>query len=273
MKLLKEQLLPILLTAFICLCLIIVLHFFVQMLNLFPIQGKIIPQFRIADILIGMTIYLKTAIDFALFIGKLMRDHPGWKNRIAIETGTALGNSVGTLSILAVWTLFKDIPLLLAAMILLASLVLFRLAEDSLEELRIRQMRDTVRKLTVFLQRINTFFAPLTSSLFPPKQTRTTAYMSFLLLLAFSFRIPFILGLDDFAGYIPLFSLVNVVSFITGVFVGHMLLNAFLFASPRLTTKIISLPAVSLIGGIAFLLIGSWGFIEALHILIRLFVP
>lgn len=82
------------------------------------------------DVLIGLTIYLKTSIDFAIFIGHLMRTHPGWKKRIAIECGTAFGNALGTFVILAVWSFFKEVDWLLALMVAIASLVLFRLAED-----------------------------------------------------------------------------------------------------------------------------------------------
>ena len=36
----------------------------------------------LGDILIGLTIYLKTSIDFAVYIGRLMAKYPGWKNRV-----------------------------------------------------------------------------------------------------------------------------------------------------------------------------------------------
>ena len=48
-------------------------------------------------------------------------------------------------------------------------------------------------------------------------------------LLLFSFSVPFILGLDDFAGYVPLFNIINVFGFSLGVIGAHMLLNIALF--------------------------------------------
>jgi len=53
--------------------------------------------------------------------------------------------------------------------------------------------------------------------------------MAFLPLCVFSFTVPFILGLDDFAGYVPLFDLINVFGFAIGVFSGHMFLNIMLY--------------------------------------------
>ena len=52
---------------------------------------------------------------------------------MAIEIGTALGNGLGTIIVLIIWTFFKEVEWLLAIMILLAALVLFELAFASLE--------------------------------------------------------------------------------------------------------------------------------------------
>src|SRR5579859_3423932 len=115
------QAVPILITIITFLVLIIGIYGSVLLLNLLPTKNKIAPIIRVSDIVIGLTIYLKTSIDFALFLGKLMSKYEGIKNRIAIELGTSLGNGIGTLLILCVWTVFKEIPLLLIVMILLAA--------------------------------------------------------------------------------------------------------------------------------------------------------
>ena len=85
-----------------------------------------------------------------------------------------------------------------------------------------------------------------------------------------SFSVPFILGLDDFAGYIPLFNIVNVLGFATGVFIGHMALNIALFISPQTTTRIVKNPVISFLGSLAFIGIAIWGFVEAWHLIIRM---
>ena len=86
-------------------------------------------------------------------------------------------------------------------------------------------------------------------------------------LLASSFTIPFILGLDDFAGYVPVFDIVNVFGFSIGVIVGHMILNIFLFISPKNTIKAVKNPVVSILGSVAFVALALWGFYEVYKIL------
>lgn len=273
MRIFKEQLLPILLTVITCALLVLVLLGVVHGLNLFPTKEKIIPVFRIADILVGITIYLKTSIDFALVIGKLMHNYTGYKNRIAIEIGTALGNGIGTFLVLLIWTFFKEVPLLLSIMIIVAALVLLMMAEDSITELVTEYPNFKNRytlSLASILHAINKFFSPLTRRILPHWETKEIATKTFLSLAFFAFSIPFILGLDDFAGYIPLFNVVNVAGFATGVFVGHMILNIFLFASSSLTVKIIRQPAVTLFGSIAFIGIALWGLYEVFGIISHL---
>jgi cadmium resistance protein CadD (predicted permease) len=80
-----------------------------------------VPQLRWGDVLVGITIYLKTSIDFAIFIGRLMQKYQGWKNRIMIEIGTALGNITGTLVILVLWDIFREVKFLMAIMIVIAA--------------------------------------------------------------------------------------------------------------------------------------------------------
>lgn len=269
-----KKFLPILLAIVIFLILVAALHEFILLLNLFPIKDKIIPGLFIADVLVGLTIYLKTSVDFALFIGNLMSNYSGWKNRIAIESGTAIGNATGTFLVLFIWTFFKEIPLLIIVMVFVAALVLFTMSQEGLESFLksptpFLGLRAYAEKFLLFLTKINTFFSPLTNRLLPHSKTNAKSNLSFYSLLIFSFTIPFVLGLDDFAGYIPLFSIVNVFGFSTGVFLGHMLLNISLFASPKTTIKIVKFPVIQLIGSMVFFLLGMWGLVEATRILLK----
>jgi hypothetical protein len=218
-----------------------------------------------ADVLIGLTIYLKTSIDFAIFIGRLMQNYPGWRNRIAIEVGTALGNILGTLAILVVWDIFREVRPLMAGMIILASLVLPRLAEDGLEH-AIRLPFS--RRLEHALQIINRAVAPVLNRIIPHNTFDLSQKRDFKGLFLLSFTVPFILGSDDFAGYIPLFNIVNVIGFATGVFLGHMLLNIALFLSPKKTIIAVKNPYISFLGSLAFILLAIWGLREAFHLLL-----
>lgn len=271
-KVLKEQGIPLILTVVTFFALCASLYLFILGLNLLPSQEKIIPQIRIADVLVGLTIYLKTSIDFAIFIGNLMRTNPGWKKRIAIEIGTAVGNAGGTLIILFIWNFFREVPLLMAAMIFIAALVLLRMAEESFTELLHKfEPQHRFHKPVLLVEQqlafVNSKFKPILGKLIPNLSITNIKLLPFFGLLAFSFTVPFILGLDDFAGYIPLFSIVNVYGFAVGIFLGHMILNLGLFLSPKHTTKLIDTAPVLAIGGVAFVIIAAWGLYEAVHLL------
>lgn len=277
-KSLSQQTIPILLTILTFVFLGFLLFAFIHLLNLFPIKNKIIPTLTIADILVGLTIYLKTSIDFAIFIGNLMAKNPGWKKRIAIELGTALGNGFGTLIVLTIWTFFKEVPLLLIAMIALAALVLLGMAEKGLKEL-FEEKSKIANFLLPFakglygpLHIINHVFSPLVRLILPHASTETQKQSSFLQLGFFSLTIPFILGLDDFAGYIPLFTIVNVFGFAIGIFLGHMLLNIALFASPTNTVHVVKQPLIVFTGSLAFIAIALWGLYEIYRLTATLFL-
>lgn len=178
--LLKEQVIPITLTGVLFIILWALLYVEIQVLNHFQSTDPIQLNLLWADVLVGMTIYLKTSIDFAIFIGHLMRTHVGVRNRVAIECGTAIGNALGTFVILALWNIFREIDWLLAIMVILASLVLFKLAEDGLEHAQDEQgkyptiFKHAVDGLELILEIINRFTQPLLSILVPHASLNTT---------------------------------------------------------------------------------------------------
>lgn len=269
---LKKQLLPLLLTGVIFLALCVIYYGEILLLNTISKQ-HIVTHIRLQDILIGVTIYLKTSIDFAIFIGNLMKTHSTWQGRIAIETGTAVGNALGTMVVLFIWNFFKEIPLLLFIMIVLASLVLFRLAKDGIEHAQdgIKTMpawfKSVVDKTGVIIERINVIISPILDKIVPHASMNFKKSLPWRELLIFSFTIPFILGLDDFAGYVPLFNIVNVFGFGIGVMLGHMILNLLLFISPSKTITTVKNPVISYFGSLAFVGIALWGLWEAFHVL------
>jgi hypothetical protein len=271
-----NQLFPLVLAVVTFLGVSIVFYTAIQLLNLFTGE-KIVSNIRVVDILIGLTIYLKTSIDFAIFIGSLMKSYPGVKNRVAIEVGTAVGNMAGTIAVMVVWYFFKEVKILLGLMVLLASLVLFKLAEGSIEH--IIDTHDDgheegynsifvsiARKITGFLSPLNNFLAPILDRIVPHFSGNAPVKKTFIGLLGVSFAIPFILGLDDFAGYVPLFNIVNVFGFGVGVFLGHMILNILLFINPKVTIKVVKNPIISIIGSIVFVGLACWGIYEVIHL-------
>jgi hypothetical protein len=272
----REQIIPLALTLVVLAGLSVLLWFTVTALNLLPTAGKISPTLHLADVLVGVAVYLKTSVDFAIFMGRLMTANPGWKNRIAIEIGTALGNALGTILILILWIFFKEIHWLLAIMILLAALVLFELAYGGLEHFENWEGEGKAKRamylaLNGFLSGILKLTRPLTSKILPDlgKKLNGNSGLPWKSLLWFAFTIPFLLGLDDFAGYVPLFSVVNVFGFSLGVLAAHTTLNIALFINPKKTTSLVRNTWISFLGTLAFIGLAVWGLVEVVKIFIR----
>jgi len=274
-NLIFEQAIPITLTVVVFAGLWGALFFVIQLLNLLPTHANISLQLRWRDILVGAFIYFKTSVDFAILIGFLMRANPGWRNRIAIEIGTAVGNGVGTILILSFWVMFKGLHYLLAIMVFLSALVLFELAQSGLKHFESwRNASTTKKKLYDFLDSILGFICKLTqpvTSIILPNFSKTLSgdkSLKWLALLMFSLTTPFVLGLDDFAGYVPLFSLVNVFGFALGVMGAHMVLNIGLFANPEATIKWFKNQWISFLGTVAFLALAVFALTEVIKLLI-----
>lgn len=268
-----SQLIPLLLTGVVMAGLLALLHTAVVLFNLIPTSEKIVLEIRWTDIIIGGTIYLKTAIDFAIFIGRMMASNPGWRNRIAIEIGTAAGNAVGTIAIIGLWVTLKEVDILLAIMVFIASLVLFELAHGSLEHFANWQGQGGLKKLAFYgmhglLDRVKKVIDPILSRVMPDlgKAMEGKSSLTWMPLLIFSGTVPFILGLDDFAGYVPLFTVVNVYGFAIGVIGAHTLLNIALFLSPKKTIAAVKNEVISFLGALAFVGLGIYGIIETFRI-------
>lgn len=270
-----QQILPLSLTGVVFLVLGSLFFIVISLLNLYSPSASILLKIRWYDVLIGVTIYLKTSVDFAIFMGRLMTSNGGWKNRVAIEIGTALGNGLGTVAVLIVWTFFKEVEWLLAILVFIASLVLFELAYASLEHFSNWESSGKLKKFFYLimdrgLEFIIQFSQPITKKILPDlgEKLKGSQSLPWKKLLFFSFSVPFILGLDDFAGYVPLFNIVNVFGFGIGVIGGHMLLNIALFLNPSITIKVVRNEWVSFLGSVAFIGLGVWGLVEVLKIFI-----
>lgn len=267
-----KQIVPIVLTIVVFSGISVGIYLWIVFLNRFT-HTDIVLKLRWSDILIGMTIYLKTSVDFAILIGNLMARYEGVRNRIAIEIGTAVGNALGTLIVLTIWNFFRDVEWLLALMILIAALVLFKLAEEGIEHVKETEQKlpDSFKKIADetgdWLHRLNKGLSPILRYVVPNVSMRPKKNLTFWGLFGAAFTIPFILGLDDFAGYVPLFSIVNVFGFSVGVFLGHMILNMALFISPKKTVQIVKNPYISFAGSIVFVGLALWGIYEVIRIL------
>lgn len=268
----QRQILPVSMTAVACACVIGLIYGEIRILNHFTTTDLSLAV-RWPDVLIGLTVYLKTSIDFAIFMGNLMHDNAGWKNRISIELGTAFGHALGTMVVLFIWVLFKEVDWLLGIMIIFAAAVLFRMAEDGLMHATHTDreyplwFRNVIHSMDVVLKHINWFTGPVVRRILPDVTPNAGPKKSLWALFLFSLSIPFVLGLDDFAGYVPLFSIVNVFGFAIGAFIAHAVLNMFLYLSPERTAKAVRNPIISFIGSLVFIGLALWGIFEAFRLL------
>lgn len=270
------QFIPLSLTLVVMAGLITILHASLLLFNLLPTAQPILLKLRWYDMLIGGTIYLKTSIDFAIFMGRMMAANPGWRSRVAIEIGTAAGNAIGTIAIIGLWVLLKDISILLALMVFVASLVLFELAHASLEHFEMWQSGGLLKRIGFYgmhglLDPVKKLIDPILLRIMPDLSAKMKgkAGLTWTGLIGFAVTVPFILGLDDFAGYVPLFSVVNVYGFAVGVIGAHTLLNIALFLSPSRTIRAVKNEVVSFLGALAFVGLGVYGLVETVRILLK----
>lgn len=259
-----KQFLPVILTVFTFLALSTLLYGFLLFLNTFFTKDSIILDFKKRDILLGILIYLKTAIDFAILIENLMHTNPGWQKRIAIGFGTALGNALGTFLILIIWVVLKDVLIFLTLMIFIASIILLRMSEESFEgflkqKRSFIEMKKPVGLLQGQLNFVNKIFRPVLKFVVPNLNLTKTKKLSFVNLIVFSLTVPFVLGIDNFAGYIPFYETINVFGFSLGILLGHMFLTIGLFIFPKKTVAIVKHPIVLMLGGLAFVGLGIYG--------------
>ncbi len=151
--------------------------------------------------------------------------------------------------------------------VLFSSVILLRLAEENFE-IFLKQKKSFIKlKMPVNLLQnqldfVNNLFRPVLRFFVPDLNLTRTKKLSFMNLIVFSFTIPFVLGINDFAGYIPLFEYINVFGFTLGVMFGHMLLTIGLFLLPKKTVGIVKHPIILIGGGLAFLAIGIFGLFE-----------
>ena len=138
------------------------------------------------------------------------------------------------MAILAVWSFFKEINVLLVRMFIIASLVLFRLAQESIYYISEGKNNPKVlfsisSLIDFFLDKINSVTKLVLSVIIPNAN--------------------------------------NVFGFGIGVMTGHTLLNIFLFISSSKTVIAVKYPLISFIGSIAFIILGIWGLKEGLNLI------
>lgn len=210
-------------------------------------------DFDLKLVLLGMTIYLKTAVDYAIFVSRLMTNNQGLKSRIAMNAGTSLGAFVGVTAVFILWVYFNQIPILMFIMLIIAGCVLFELGEGSEEHYS--ELSEKFKKpVRIFFNVLSPIYKRVI--FFLPDFSTNNKKRPFWSLFLYSAIIPFILGVDDLAGYMSLLRPSNVFSFLAGIYIADSIIDAFLFMKPEITINIIKNKWISFVGAIFFIILG-----------------
>lgn len=214
---------------------------------------------------LGIFIYLKTAVDYALFVGMLIEKNEGLNKRIAMNVGTSLGCFVGVTAIVILWSFFREIHWLMFILLILAACVLFGLGDGSQEhfeevDYRLRKPLEIFFKITRPVVEFLTFFMPdseMKAKTFDTKK-----------LFIISAIIPFALGADDLAGYMTLLTPMNVLSLLIGIYFGDAIIDIALFWNRDFTVKIVKNKWVSYFGALFFVGLGIMSIYHAISLYI-----
>ena len=211
----KNQLIPITVSLGFFVVFVGLTYLVLQVLNGFDsLTQKFVLGVSLTNVLLGMLIYLKTAVDYAIFVGLLMDKNEGTAKRIAMNAGTSVGAFIGVTLIVVLWSFFKEIPWLMAGLLVLAGAVLFSLGDTSQEH-----FQQVPRKLRRPLELFFDFHRPIVNALtfFMPDGDFKPKTMKVWPLFFFSGFLPFLLGADDLAGYMTLITTTNIFGLLIGI--------------------------------------------------------
>lgn len=231
---------PIILTFLAFFALTILLFLTINLINLINPKNAIIIKIIPVDILFGLFIYLKTSVDFVVFASNFIKKHREEKAMELFSLGTSLGNGVGIFLVIFVWSLIKNVkPLLIFSVLAASSFLIYIGSKNAIDFFKYK-------------------IASENNNIIPQTNSHLSTFL-------FSLRLPFILGIDDFAGYIPLFNILNITSFSVGVLLGHCILVSLILANEKLLRKIVQMRFFDLIGAILFLGIGVFGILHVFN--------
>ncbi len=258
----KKQLLPIIISLSLFVVFSIITHFLLVGLDSLKLfNQQLSTEFIWVQIGLGVFIYLKTAVDYALFVGMLMEKNDGIPKRIAMNVGTQIGCFIGVTGIVILWAFFKEIHWLMAILLVIAAMILFGLGDGSQEHFE--EIHPYLRKP---LQLFFDFTRPIVKvfTFFMPDSEMKPTIFGIKKLFLVSMIIPFALGADDLAGYMTLLTPFNIFSLLVGIYFGDAIIDIALFWNRDSTVKIVKNKWISYLGAIFFIGLGIMSIIHAI---------
>jgi len=240
------------------------IFFITHLINPFSSE-KIAIQLHPIDVFVGFFLYFVTAVDYALIVGRMQIANPGGKARFVMNVCTCVGCFAGVSLVLFLWGFAKEIDWFIIVLLIFAGSVMIKLAYESLDYFaEAKSIWKPLRQVTVggvtFLHNLTqglTFWIPELGS---PKVQK----MSLLKLASWSFLLPFIIGLDDFVGYMGAMTIFNVFSLLIGIFFADVFIDVLIFTSPQITKRIVESAVLSFLASFAFLYLMYKSYSEAI---------
>lgn len=244
-------------------------YFISHLINPFSTE-KIIIHLRLVDFLVGFFLYFVTAIDYALIVGRMQITNPSTGARVVMNIFTCLGCFLGVTLVLFLWGFAKEIDWLIVALLIFAGSVMVKLAYEGLGYFK--DSPGIWYPLRVLVVQGVTALHTLTQGLtfwIPELGSPSVARMALKELAKWSMLLPFIIGLDDFVGYMGAMTIYNVFSLLAGIYLADVVIDVLIFASPSLTKKLVESPLLSFLASLAFLYLMYKSYSEAFLLIAR----
>lgn len=229
---------------------------------------KIIIQVYPQALIAGFTLYFLTAIDYALIVGRMQSINTGAKARFTMNVFTCIGCFIGVSLTLFFWGFAKEIPWLIIPLLIFAASVMLKLAiEGKGYFVESSQIPKLLKIPTDFILKVLSFPTTILSGWMPTINNPHLAKLNLRNLAKWSLLLPFIIGIDDLVGYMGAMTIYNVFSLLIGIYLADIAIDILIFVSPKLTTKIVQNPWLSIGGAYAFLYLAYRSLSEAYNML------
>jgi hypothetical protein len=239
------------------------LFFIHDLINPFSAE-KILIEFHLKDFLVGFFLYFVTAVDYALIIGRMQVVNKGLQARFTMNVFTCVGCFVGVSLVLFLWGFAKEVNWLIIPLLIFAGCVMVKLGYEGLEYFE--DAKSIFKPIRVITTRTVTFLHTVTQGLtfwIPELGSPAVQKMSLGKLAMWSFLLPFIIGLDDFVGYMGAMTIYNVFSLLVGIYLADIVIDILIFISPSFTKKMVESAVLSLLATYAFMYLMYKSFWEA----------
>ncbi|MEI7578463.1 MAG: hypothetical protein WCJ58_00310 [bacterium] len=229
-----------------------------------PIELKL----HFSSMAVGFFLYFVTAVDYALIVGRMQAANPGIKARFAMNVFTCIGCFIGVTVVLFLWGFAKEVSWLILPLLIFAGSVMIKLAYEGRGYFeKSKSVPFFIRIPLARLLKIFFYFSKPLTFWIPELGSPNVQKMRIRNLAKWAFLLPFIIGLDDFVGYMGAMTIYNVFSLLFGIYLADIVIDLLIFISPKFTKKVVQSALLSLLAAFAFLYLAYKSYSESYHLL------